>query len=319
MRVFGHLFGHDGGQYLPDLLPTIERAVCAVEPLIKQMSGYPENYRRPVSTALEYAHDLAAVIPGPVPVNKEAYAKEPLVHALFPSIDFIRDAFRASRALQDYRPASSANGELYALMGMRRREKNMMGMELSGQTIQRDVMQNVIYFTSHTIEYPAPNEKQARDQIAWGFFDSLVDKVKKRIEARKLDKQALQQEKDMLMARLHAADKETRPALEKELSRLLASLQSTVSLLDLRKYAEDFEAVLLAPEQHLRLNQTPLILDSMGIKLASREARSVEPVIFHDLIGFDRRDWTVTLVCCSDVPSESFAARLEQASRRLAV
>jgi len=66
-------------------------------------------------------------------------------------------------------------------MGMRRHEKAMMGMELSGQLIQRDVPQQVVYFTSHTIEYPAPSEEQVREQVAWSFFDSLVDKVAKRL------------------------------------------------------------------------------------------------------------------------------------------
>lgn len=319
MRVFGHLFGHDKGKEIHELLPTIERAVSRVEPLLRQVSGYPENYRTSVTAALEYAHSLAASIPGPVVINKESYAMDPFVHALFPSLDFVQDAFCTSRALLDYHHEPSPTEELYALMGMRRCEKKIVGMELSGQTIQRDVVQNVVYFTSHTIEYPAPSEKQARDQVALGVFDSLVGKVKKRVAARKQGKQSLLQERDMLMSRLRKADAETRPSLEEELSKLLDNLQSAVDLLDLRKYVEDFEAVLLNPEQHLRLNQTPIIMDSMGIRLDNGDTRTVEPVIFHDLIGFDRRDWTVTMVCCGNIPSESFAMRLEKANRRLAV
>lgn len=319
MGLFGQLFGHDRKKDTPWLLSGIERAVCAVEPLLKQTRGYHGSYRKPVTTALEYAHSLAASIPGPVVVNRESYAKDAFVHALFPSVDFVMDTFCASRALQDYYREFPATDELYALMGMRRFEKTMVGVELSGQVIQRDVVQKVVYFTSHTIENPAPTEKQARDQAALGFYDSLVGKVKKRIATRKQDRQSQLQEKDSLIARLRADDAQARPALEEELSRMMAGIQSTTSSLELRNYMEDFEAVLLNPEQHLSLNQTPIILDSMGIRRESDDASQEGAVVFNELIGFDRRDWTVTMVYCSNMQSESFATRLDKAYRKLAI
>lgn len=319
MGMFGRLFGNSGRKELAELLPIIERAVSRVEPLLKQTSGYPESYIKPVTTALEYARGLTAGIPGPVEVNRESYAKDPFVHALFPSPDFILDAFGASRAMQGYYREFSAADEVYALMGMRRCEKNMMGMALSGEVIQHDVPQKVIYFTSHTIENPAPSEKQSRDQVVWSFFDSLVGKVAKRVEAHKQEKQSQLQEKDLLMARLHAADAQARPALEKQLSEMLASMQATAGSLDLRNYIEDFEIVLMNPEQHLRLDQIAITMDRMGVRSNSGGASAGDGVIFNELIGFDRRDWTVTMVYCNNLRKESFAERLETAYRRLAI
>lgn len=319
MGMFGQLFGNSGKQDIAELLPLIERAVSHVEPLLKQTSGYPESYLKPVTTALEYARSLAARIPGPVLINQESYAKDPFVHALFPSPDFVLDAFGASRAMQGYYREFPAAEEIYALMGMRRCEKNMMGLELSGEVIQHDVPQKVIYFTSHTIENPASNEKQSRDQVAWSFFDSLVGKVEKRVAAHKQEKQSQLREKDLLVARLHAADAQARPALEKQLSEMLTSVQATASSLDLRNYIEDFEIVLLNPEQHLRLDQTSIIMDRMGIRRSSDDANAGETVTFNELTGFDRRDWTVTMVYCNNLRKESFAERLETAYRRLAI
>ena len=319
MGVFGHLFGHGEKKDMPGLLPAIERAVSGVEPLLKQISGYPNSYRKPVAIALEYAHSLAASVPGPVVVNRESYAKDAFVHALFPAMNSVMEALCSSVALQDYQRDFPAGDELYALMGMRRYEKTVVGMELSGQTIQRDVVQKAVYFTSHTIENPAPSEQQARDQVAWSFFDSLVGKVKKRVELRKQDKQSQLQEKDLLMARLRTANAQARPALEEQLAKMLSSMQTTISSLELSNYIEDFDAVLLNPEQYLRLVQTPIILDSMGIRRDSDNASMAGAIIFNDLIGFDRRDWTVTMVHCNNMQSESFARRLEQAYRKLAI
>ena len=181
-------------------------------------------------------------VPGPVVIDRDSYARDAFVHVLFPDIDSVADAISSSLALQDYLRDFPAVDELYALMGMRRFEKSMVGMELSGQSIQRDVVQRVVYFTSHTLENPAPSEQQARSLVAASFFDSLVNKVKKRVDERKLTKRSLQLEKDLLMARLHAANSRDRSALKAELGRLLSSMQSTISSLELSHYAEDFES-----------------------------------------------------------------------------
>lgn len=319
MGLLGRLFSHYRGQETSELPLAIERAVAKVEPLLKQAGGYPKAYRKPIANALEYARSLSLSVPGPVAVNPESYARDAYVHAIFPSRDNVSEAFRASLAMQEYLQQHRANNEVYALMGMRRREKNIMGMELSGQVIQHDVPQHVVYFVSHTIESPAPSEMLARDRMTWIFFDSLVSKVADHVALRKQEMQIQRLEFDALTASLRTATVQERPALEKELAELLSSMSSVAGALDLSRYVEAFESVLLNPEQHLRLNQYPMILDSMGIQREGDEAKRGEQIIFNELIGFDRRDWTVTLVHCRDIQSETFASRLEAAYRRLSI
>lgn len=319
MGIFRLLFPRDRSKDTPGLMDAIERAVARVEPMLMHTGNYPEAYRKPVMKALEYARSLALRVPGPVTVDFDSYARDAFVHAIFPSRDNISEAFRTSLAMQEYLREHRSPGDIYALMGMRRREKTTMGMELSGQVIQQDVPQHMVYFISHTIENPAPSEKHAREQIAWSFFDSLVGKVASRVALRKQEMQAQRQELDLLMARLRAANTQERPALESELSRMLNSMPSTANSLDFSNYLDDFKAVLLDPEQHLRLDQSAITLDSMGVRRDNGGATQAVPIIFNELIGFDRRDWTVTLVHCRNIQSETFAARLETAHRMLAI
>jgi len=143
--------------------------------------------------------------------------------------------------------------------------------------------------------------------------------VKKRVAERKHEKQSQQLEKDMLLARLHAANALDRPALEKDLAKLISSMQSTISSLEMGNYIDDFEAVLLNPEQYLHLDKKAIILDSMGIRRDGDDASRGEEFIFNELIGYDRRDWTVSVVRCSNLLSESFAERLDKAYRKLAI
>jgi hypothetical protein len=323
MSLFGQLFGHRSEQGHerdgPALLPAIERAVTVVEPLLKQVGGYPGRYRKPVAAALEYAQHLASIVPGPVKVDRESYAKDAYVHALFPDIHAVTESICASVALHEYQHNHPARDEFYALMGMRRIEKKVVGMELSGEVVQHDVVQKAVYFTSHTIDNPAPTENQAREQVAISFFDSLTGKVKQRVEQRKHGKQSLMLEKDMLLSRLRTAKARDKPALEAQLARFMEGLQAIVGSLELSNYVEDFEAVLLRPEEYLRIDQTPIVLDSMGIRRATDDAEWGDAIMFHDLIGYDRRDWTVTMVHCSNLQSESFAEKLDRAYRRLAI
>lgn len=304
---------------MPGLLPAIERAISIVEPMLKQGRGYPALYRKPVTRALEYARSLASALPGPVEINREAYARDAFVHALFPSVDYVADAFTTSVAVQEYYRKFPDSDRLCALMGMRRFEKNIMGMELSGEVMHRDVIQKVVYFTSHTVENLAPTEELAREKVALSFFDSLAHKIRKRVEARKRAWQLQMQEKDALVSRLRAADAQARPALEKELSGKIAQMQTMAPSLDFNHYIEDFEEVLLNPERHLRLNQVPMVLDSMGIRHEGIEASQRDAVLFNELVDYDRRDWTVTMVYGDKLKSELLAANLDKAYRKLAI
>jgi hypothetical protein len=317
MNAFSHLFGREPAQ--PALLPVIERAVDGVEPLLRQARGYPNAYREPIRSALEYARSLADQVPGPVTLNRESYAGDPLVHALFPSVESVAETLDSSLALQNHLREFPAGGELYALMGMRRIEKRVAGMRMSGQMVQRDVMQDMVYFTSHTIESPAASEADARERVALNFFDRLVEKVAQRIAQRKREKQSLLQEKDTLMMRLRMADEGSRPVLQERLTRLLAKLQDAIGALELDRYREDFDAVLLDPARHLRLDQTPIRLDGMGIRRDDAAESHGKTVVFDDLIGYDRRNWTVTMVRCTGLQYEEFASRLERAYRTLTV
>ena len=319
MGLLKQLLGLERPKEMPGLATAIERAVNRVEPHLKQIGGYPKAFRKPVTRALEHSRSLAASIPGPVEINRAAYVQNPFVHALFPSVDFIREALCSSQSMRDFHGRNPASQDVYALMGMRRWEKNTLGMELLGDKLQRDVLQNAVYFTSHTIENPSPTAEEAREMTAWSFFDRLTDLVAKRIEARKQEKSDLLKEKDWLTAHLHEANDLTRPDLAKQMEKLLIQTQKAVASLDLHEYLHDFEAVMLNPEQYLRLEQASMFLDDMGIKRNPLEGTPGDSVEFNDLIGFDRRRWTVTLVHCSDIQVETYAERLEAAYRRLSI
>jgi hypothetical protein len=310
------LGGHHQGD-APDLLRAIAWAVDRIEPVLKQVGGYPERYRKPVAHALAYARALADEVPGPIPITTEAYASNPLVHALFAVQDDLHAAMSASRAMQLFQRDYPAANEVYALLCMRRRTKKMFGMEMQGDILRRDVRQEAVFFTDYTIAEPGLTEAEARERIARGFFESLIVHVANRIEERKLERSALEQKRDELLARMRSAPPDQHAVHEAELRQVLGQLGEIVASLELSHYGNDFDAVLFQPDKHLYLERAEFNLDSMGIVRSPEDDGSAE-IDFCDLIGRDRRRWTVIMMYCDHVKDgASIADRLESAERWL--
>ncbi len=317
MSLLDTLLGGRHGHDAPELASAIAWAVDRVDPLLKQMDGYPDRYRKPVTHALDYAHALAARIPGPVSVTPESFATDPAIRALFPMPDDLHAAIQYSKDVQVFLQASPEVTEIYALMCMRRRTKAMLGMDMDGEVLRREVRQDAVYFTDYTLADPGLTEAEARQRIAWGLFESLVAHVAHRIEVRKQEKIELTRERDEVLAQMRSAPAGRRPDHERNLRQVLDRLGEIVSTLELDHHYKDFEAVLLDPARHVFLEYTELNLDSMGIVRQSEVPGSGE-VQFCDLIGRDRRRWTVIMMCCKEVKNRAtITDRLASAQRWL--
>lgn len=317
MGLLDRFFGNSGEDEPPNLTEAIEWAVDRVDARLRNLAGYPDRYRKPVAHALIYAQALAEKVPGPIPITTEAYASNPLVHALFAVQGDLHRAIAASRAMQLFQRDYPAANEVYAMLCMRRQTKKLFGMEMQGDILRRDVRQEAVFFTDFTIAEPGLTETEARERIARGFFESLVVHVVNRIEERKLERAALEQTRDELMARLRTASLDQRAQYEAELYEVLNRLGAAVASLELSHYGKDFDAVMFQPDKHLYLERTEINLDSMGI-VRGPDASGSEEIDFCDLIGRDRRRWTVIMMYCDHVrDGASIADRLESAERWL--
>jgi len=298
-------------------MAAVEWAVDKVEPRLKRFGNYPDGYLKPVAHAIEYAHALAAKVPGPISVTLDSYAADPLVHALFHLPEDLQSAFDASRAMDEFQRQNPSVTEVYGLVCMRRNIKKMFGMEMRGDILRRDVDQEAVYFTDFTLAEPGLTEAESRQRIAEGFFKSLVGHVANRISALKTERARDEIERDEWLSRMRGAKLEAHAEAQAGLEAVLRRLTESVHDLELGRYHHHFEAVLLNPEKFLYLEQTEMNLDSMGIVRKPNAAGSDE-IEFCDLIGRDRRRWTVALLYCNHVkPRSSISDKLANAQRWL--
>lgn len=304
----------------PRLQQAIERAVDKVEPRLKQAGGYPGRYRSVLGQALCYADQLAAAIPGPVEMDREHFMRDPFVHTLFGSHHPIQHTLCLSRAMQEYlRRADAGTGDIHALMGMRRMEKRTFGMETEGDVLRRDVAQQTVSFSDHTLSCITHSEAETRAQVAWSIFDSLIAHVASHVEGLRQEKLTLEKRRDELMARLRGTTEERRNALEQELEALRVEMGNAIQRLNLDRMPAYFEEQLRSPETLVRLEQQQRRLDGMGIVRAQKDASTSNLIVFTDLVGQDRRRWTVTLVHCGHPELPPLSERLENANRWLAI
>lgn len=304
----------------PRIQEAIERAVYLVEPRLKQSGGYPGRYRAALGQALRYADQLAAAIPGGVELDREHFVRDPFIHALFGSQDAIQQTLCLSRALREYQLRHGDDtGDIHALMGMRRNEKRTFGMEAEGDMLRRDVEQLSVTFSDHTLSCISGSEAETRALVAWSVFDSLISRVTNHVEGLRQEKHSLDKQRDDLMARLRGSTGERRAPLERELGVLLSSLSDATQRLGLDRMSGYFDELLRAPETLVRLEQQPRRLDGMGILRAQTEATFSHLIDFTDMVGLERRRWTVTLVHCRHQELPPLSERLDDANRWLAI
>ena len=312
--------GKDDTPADPRLQQAIERAVEKVEPRLKQAGGYPGSYRAAIGQALRYADQLAAAMPGPVEMDRTHFMLDPFVHTLFGSPQPIQGTLCLSRAMQEYmRRPDAGTGDIYALMGMRRNEKHTFGMESEGDVLRRDVAQQTISFSDHTLSCITHSEAETRAEVAWSIFDSLIGHVARHVQELREEKSALDKHRDDLMARLRGSTGEQRATREVELAKLLSKLGSASQRLNLDRMPGYFQELLGKPEDVVRLEQQRLRLDGMGILRSENDAVDSKLIEFTDLLGQDRRRWTVTLVHCGHPELPPLSERLENANRWLAI
>ncbi|MBI5921097.1 MAG: hypothetical protein HY847_05550 [Betaproteobacteria bacterium] len=292
------------GDKSPPLTETerqaLTHAVTVVDPLLKTVSGYEKHLATPVRNALAYCDGLVAAVPGPVEVNSHAFAADPLVHALFATCGDIAATLGKSRAVKAFlaEPANALADEFYALLGMRRFEKNVIGMAVHGDMVCADTPQRLLYFADHTLRELSPDIEETRRGLRAAAFDSLATSFASQLAEMRQARQDLHNEWDMqraLSSRPHqsatlAAEHTQRSAELEERLRQAAETLSPERLLDA------LAAWLAAPELHLHLDPTTVSVDRMGVMVdPTSTADQVSTLSLPELIGRDRRHWIVLI------------------------
>ena len=302
-----------------DLRRAIDRGVALADPLMMAVPRYERKLAASVRGALDYCAQLVLDIPGPVDINGQVFGEDPLVHAFFSGTEQIAEMLGRSQALRDFvggPAAASAAEEFFALLGMRRHERKVMGAGLHGDQVRREVPQTLLYFSDHTLLELSAELAQTRERIGELAFDSLAKSFAGRLEQARSARQALHTEWEMA----RAAGGEPR-ARSEALRTLERRLREAAAALEPARVLEDYRAWLASPAANLRLDPVTLMVDRLGVLIdpAAAPAADGDTIRFPELYARDRRHWILVLVRIRRAEAQRALAAAKQASRYLLI
>jgi len=269
---------------IAEAINTVESVVDGTDSKIRLVPGYKKKLQNVIQSSLDFADGLAKQIPEAIEVSSSTFTTDPYVNAFFANVGDLQSVFSHSSEIQDYMEDCHANdARCCALLCMERTEKTVMGMELSGNMLKKDVLQVAVNFSDHRIYSPAPSEPEAREGLKVCLFQGLVTNALERIVKLRLANHRLQSKRQMLYARLmrykqraREVEQGTRAGVKlaldieetgRELRKIEIEMIST-PLITPQVALEQVTEVFGKPDDFVHVRNQSLNLDKMGIKIS---------------------------------------------------
>ncbi len=266
------------------VLATVESVVDETDSKIRLVPGYKRELQDIIQSSLEFADDLVNRIPEAIEVSSNSFTSDPYVNAFFTNTSDLQSTFSHSSEIRDYmEDAHSDDAGCCALLCMRRTEKTVMGMELSGDMLKRDVRQIAVSFSDHRIYSPSPRESDTREGLKSCLFQGLVTNTLEQIMRLRLASHRLQSKRQMLHARLRRYQQKagemqqgtgTDARIARGIEETSLELRNTeeqmleAPLLTPQVVLEQVIEVFSRPEKFVQLREFSLRLNKMGIKIS---------------------------------------------------
>lgn len=260
---------------------AIERVVDLINPRLRAVGGYRKKLYPVVDHTTSYIQELASQLPGPVPVNSKTWSREPMVNALFGSLDRMHKVLSGPE-VRRYVRQHPVGDELFAFFAAMPEVKRQLGVELVGETMQRDVRQTAVSFTSHEVALVGESEEETRQALEKDVLDLIVSLMAEDILGQESRIWELEERLRVVRLKLKVAstkshgagllldDNPDRVKEQESLSGRVSELEKDLErekrgLSGLDDYLDRLVALLTHPERHLALERVSVRLDRMNI------------------------------------------------------
>jgi len=318
LKLFQSFFGGDErrGRYPESLVEAaIERAVDGTDSRLRLLPGYSKRLRKPVIHAIDHVVQLVDSLPAPLAAGREDFSADPRLSALFVSAEQMLEALGRDRAMISFLKEASVGAErLTALLMAERIEKNVLGMELAGEQVRRDVAQLTVSFRNHRLVDVADNEAETRRQLKRRAFDHVLSLALARIVDVREERTDLLRQRDVLRHKLLTLKRngwsfEEEEGTPSEPAGLQAELEDIESQLQglgadagvLATHLDIVVDLLGQAEQQLQIETVGMRLDSMNIQRDAQDA-SARDVVLQEIRNARGRSMVLQLV--SVIPGE---------------
>jgi hypothetical protein len=299
-QIFKSIFGlatEPESPYPENLVEqAIERAVDATDPRLRLLGNYQERLRPAILHAIDHVVALVDGFPAVRDAAPQAFGQDPELTACFASPEHIREVFSADQALRDFLDAEAGDApeRVVALLVMQRNERNVLGIELTGEILRREVHQVTVSFAGHRLIDPAAAELVARRHLKRRAFDHLLALALHQLATARGERTELEQQYQLLQRKHEAleagrwgfgegaAGERPDPArLQAQIDDIETEMGSLTAVPDaLEAHLEVVAGVLAGAERHIWSGTYPLIVDRSGVKREQPSHNAPELTLF---------------------------------------
>ncbi len=285
-----------------ELTHAVERVVDGIDPRLRLLPGYQSRLMPSLKIALAHIDKMVEQIPGPLELSRETYVSNPEVKAFFVSAEELSAFLQRNSepgCCSHSDPGVADNG-IWALLCANKEERTLLGMDLSGNEIRREVKQTAINFYDHKLMAPATSEDSVRCGIKKCIFDGLITHCLQHVLSLKNQRQELEDQRRILHARLRA-----RQSQGNGLSHLMASARSQETDIEsiqedlllteaqlhqlpasdkvLESYLQEIQEIFQRPDHFIEMNVACFRLNHMGIRVDGDTGLPASTVCFSEL------------------------------------
>ncbi len=288
----------------PAVAAALDRVIGLVDPLVRAAPRLEKHLLSAVEHALGYCQGLVAALPGPIPINRQAFGSDALVHALFATANDIDEMLGRSQAVRDFlnKPECWASDSFCAMLAARREQKRHFGMAQQGSIIRADVPQEVLYFSSQTLIEPSCELSATRSRLQARALESLLQAFNAHVENLRQERQGLRTNLSVEHAQFqnwhHAHPNDETTPYTRRLVELDVNLRQHDEALMPENLVELLADFLRHPESALSLTPVSVRIDRMGIVHDSSDG-DAQTITFPELSSRDRRQHLAALVSIS--------------------
>jgi len=283
-KFLGGLIGSHERLDEQDIEKAIDILIEETDPRLRLVGGYKRKLRKPVIRSLVYVNRLVTRIPGAFEINRRNYGSDPQINALFGSADDIEELISQSRGLKQYFEDNPDQDVVYVPMAMSRTEKTVLGMELSGDIVRREVAQVAVNFSGHWLGICGSSESELRDLLRWRGIHNLAITALEHITRLKMKASELGGQRALLKIKLRDLQAQHRgldglaaaaPDDSEDMRVLTRHLKETERQLKeahanpdtLEDYLVQVCRVFNHPSRYLRVKPGSVRVDRMNIKV----------------------------------------------------
>lgn len=289
----------DGIRPREELLEAVDLVVKLSHPNIHYVSRYRKKLMPAVEHTLKYADALIVQMPAPVSIEADSWNTDPFVRAMFLDNREFKYFFSEQKTLKEFFQKTNTS-RCCALLVMSRKDKKVLGVEMDGEILIRDVLQTTVDFSDHQIVAPAISEAETRKELSLRVLELLATHCLEDILSLIELKKNMETEKRILEIKLNLhdelvrsrksvlPDKSDNSGNTSQANEMLGDLdrkitQTRLQLDEPEDYLNRVMELLYHPEQFLRSEPVRMFVNDMNIVTRDEHRGKVDEIRFAEL------------------------------------